>query len=533
MDPNRQAQRESERRPPGGSGVVERLFVYWLISTAGLALLSIVTIVFVAGALQRQSHMLRLLADRVTALEAPPAQPPPAPPSAPAEREAARRGPVAQPAPPPAVAEVPRQAAEPVAEAEAPAAAPPRLDEPRALAQLGSLVRPPGRSTADVSDAAALGTLLDAARGQPASAEWSTAARLRLAVAARLIGRDSDGEYYARTLAPGGEERRLYDEVVARVTFERGRVREALPLLERVTVGDGAAPDLLVLRAAAQLELGDGAAAESTIERVSQPARLAPRDRLRLARLGLALERADVLAAVLPLLSDVPAELEAERDFLRSAGLVLDGRSVEGLAALDFLVAHESDWARTVRAAAGPPQRPSRYELEVWRGVALVAGNQLSDAREILLTAAQVEPSRADAYLALGRLEAAAGQFERAAAYLRNAIAAAPRSAGALEALAAVDLNLGNVGSALESATQAIALRPRSASVRFLRALAHAKLGQREAVELDLRAAFQLDRGYLDEARRADVIGRLFTPEELEALAGSPASAATAPGNPR
>jgi tetratricopeptide (TPR) repeat protein len=118
-----------------------------------------------------------------------------------------------------------------------------------------------------------------------------------------------------------------------------------------------------------------------------------------------------------------------------------------------------------------------------------------------------------------------------AAEYFKNALASSARMAPAWEALAAVELNAGHVDAALQDVGKALEINARRASAHFLAALAHAKVGQREPAAGELRAAFELDPGYVEEARQSDVITRLFTPSDLEALGSAPATQESPPGS--
>ena len=145
--------------------------------------------------------------------------------------------------------------------------------------------------------------------------------------------------------------------------------------------------------------------------------------------------------------------------------------------------------------------------------------NQLEAARKALDEAARLDPGRPEAYYRRGILEAWDGKSEVAAGYLKNALASSARMAPAWEALASLELDADKVDAALEHLGQAIEIDPYRASAYYLSAIAHAKLSQAEQAADDLRKAFQLDPGYLEEAKQIEVFQRLFAPGVLERLA--------------
>ena len=224
---------------------------------------------------------------------------------------------------------------------------------------------------------------------------------------------------------------------------------------------------------------------------------------------------------MLGLLDAVPEPLTAERNFMEAISLARRDRTVEALAVLDYLAAEAPPPADARRP--WPVPHPDAYELTVWRGVTLMYAGQMDSAREALDAAAQRDPGRPEAYYFRGMLEANAGRPDVARNYLKNALAGAARLAPAWEALATLDLDADKVEIALQSLARAVEINPRRATAHFLRAIAHAKLSQAEPAAAALRVAFQLDPTLLSEAQQADVLKRLFTPAQLDALAAEAA----------
>ncbi len=535
----------NRNRPQPRRDVLERLYVYWLVSTVLLILVAIVFAVFARGALTRQAAAMDKLAGRVAALEgtvqrlqaATSRQNEPSPI---AERSP---GPVAAPKP-----AQPAQPPSPEAEAQPPSGAAsggqpattPATAESAIRARLDEVVAPGPVAPADVVDPQGAAALLESALQQVGRARWSGQTWSRLAVVARLLGRDTAAEAFARRASAGGEPLIEYNEVSARSLLARGRPNDALPLIEKLVEQTAASPTSQVLLAAALLATDDPAGADETAATVEGVDDLGPRDKLMLARVLFALEHWQRLQAVLAALEDVPDDSAAEHDFLQAVSLARGGRTVEALAILDYLVAHPPQTARGDDAPPSwPTPGPDRYEIEVWRGVTLMYAPQQEAARAVLTEAAQLDPTRSDAYYYRGMLEIRAGQNDQARTYLESALANSARLARAWEALAYLDIGAGNVDRALEHLAKAIEIDSRRASAHFLTAIARAKISQRELAGVALRAAFRLDESYLAEAKQADVLLRLFTPGELDALAGqsppeeAPTTQVTAPTEPQ
>ncbi len=519
-----------DRRAPDA---VERLYVYWLVSTVLLALVAIVAVLFTRGALRQQAREVADLEQRLAALEAAPspaertAPPPPlvqpAPATAPAPADVRTPG---APTPPPTPA-TKATAVPPVTTAPA-IPVPPEAEIAANLNRvLNSTEEPP-----QVTDPAAAGRLVAEALNQIGRAQWSGATWARLAVVARLIGHNSAAEAFAKRAAEAGDPLVAYTEVSLRVALAQAAPQQAFPLAERFLQLTRGAPLSRVLLAAAMLASDEPANADEVLETVSDASALSPPDRLLLARLLMALEHWDRMAAVLAEAGRVPPELTAEHNFLQAVSLAQAGRTVEALAIFEYLAGHlppeETGDRAATRPAGGEPRirltaaAPDRYEIEVWRGVTLGLAKQTEAARQVLEAAAQLDSVRPDASYYLGILEAQAGRPSVATSYLLNALASAARMAPAWEALAALELNAGHVEKSLEYVNKALEINERRASANFLAAIAYAKLGEREPAATALRAAVRLEPRLLEEAKQTEVLLRLFDPAEIESLAGEP-----------
>jgi tetratricopeptide (TPR) repeat protein len=277
-----------------------------------------------------------------------------------------------------------------------------------------------------------------------------------------------------------------------------------------------------------QLALGNPAAADDVLSAIDDSASLSDRDRLALGHAWLELQRwARLFAVVAEIPEELPVDLQAERSFLQAvAAIQQDQRLPEALAALDYL----SDPAtRRPPASAlasldtiGGPLLPSACEIATWRGVALMRGGQLDAARDALDEAIALQADRPEAYYWRGLLAERAGQRDIADMYLRNALATDARYAPAWEALGSLALNRGDLAAALQDLDNAVAANQRSATAHFLIAIVHAKASRRDQAAAALRAAFALDPTYLEVASQTDVLARLFTPQDLLALAAPP-----------
>ncbi len=507
-------------RPRRSPDAIERLYAYWLVSTAALLLILIGNVIVTRGALRRQAERLDALTARLAALEHRPAASPevlaPVPPDSletppPAPSPVSDRRPEATRA----VAEAP--VSRPGGALEPPAAVVPSEEALRA--ELDALLGEEPGLVDELADAGAAERLIELASQHLGQTDWTPVTWVRLGILARLVGRDAAADLFARQAPDGGVWRTHYAEITATLLLDRGRPADALPFIDELARRHAPATVTGLLRARAALAADDLAAADRVLAAMPPAVGLGPTDRLRLARLNLRLERWGRLGETIATVTDVPEEWSREHAFLTAAAWARTGRCVEALAVLDWLAAGPAPATTPVATA---PQ-PSRYEIEVWRGVTLMLAGQSDAARQALRDAAELDPARADALYYLGVLEARLGRVELAIMHLKNALAASARLAPAWEALAGVELDAGRVDDALDHVRQAVRINPRRGSAQFLLALACAKVAQAPPAEEALRRAFQLDPQYLDVARQTEVLTRLFPLDVLERLAADAA----------
>ncbi len=505
--------------PRSLSQTVERLYVYWTISTVLLLMLSIVPIILLRAAQLRQTRQAqehaaalagrvedleRRLAeqsDEIAALRRPAAQRPAGPtpatrPAAPATRPAA---PTSAPTPP-----------------QAPPAATvaTRLEQALRLDNVYDFV---------LADRAQADALLRDALSQIAAARWDAATWGRLAIVARLLDNDAAADSFLRR-ADGWAQRSDYDELAARMFLARGRVADALAATARLTERPHASATARALAAAANAAADQPARTGELLDSIARVESLPARDKLVLGRVCVSLQRWDRLHELMQSVQTVPTGMEAERDFLRAAAMIHRGESPAALAMLDYLSA-----AAPPVVSPGRPDwqipRPDRYDIDVWRGVALLSTGQWESGRAALQSAAERNAARPDAHYWRGVLEMRAGRSDDAAVFLQNALATSARLAPAWELLGVIALNGGDAAAAADSLARAVEIDPTRAAAQLLYGLASAKLERREAAEQAVRAALSRDPALLDEALQSEALVDLVGEAAIREMAGQPASA--------
>jgi tetratricopeptide (TPR) repeat protein len=389
------------------------------------------------------------------------------------------------------------------------------------MAQLARLLVPGDVLPLQLTDAQAGRQLVATAREQVSHANWSGPTWARLAALARLVGQAGPADVFAREAHARGAPLTAYAEITARQLLAADRAEEAAPHAGYLLEQTGGAPPAALLLARALLALGNDTEAAELLGYIDDSALLRPRERLELARAHLRLHNWPAMAAALDGLEHVPTGLDPERSFLHAVVLTqLGERLPEALAILDF----HADPA-TVDAAVktdeghqlAPPQ-PDSYEVATWRGVTLMRGRQLEAARQAFDAAIATDPDRPEACYWRAVLELNDGQIEAAKAHLHRALAIASRHAPAWETLGGVALTSGDLDAAREYAERSLAINGRRPSAHFLLALIHGTAFRRDEAAAALQRTFALDPAYLEEAAQADVLRRLFTPEELAEL---------------
>jgi len=491
-------------RPSRGSSsvTVEHLYVLWVVSSLLLVLLAVVIALFSRGQFRRhaerisqQSQAIDELRDdlsvtrqelmnlRATLLGA-----------APAFRTA------------PASVQQPGQPARPVQDRpRPPGLGPPTTSAPAedvVDALLQRALRPGEDVPYELADPAAAEEALLKGLGVGDPAVWSGETWARLAAVACLLDRDELAGIFAASARAANEFPQAYYEISARKLLAQGRATEAIVFLRLLAAGRPDDPSGVLLLAEAYRLNEDLAAADVALEGLDNVEGLSLADQLRLGRLFVALERWDRLDTLLASLGEVSERAMPELNFLRATLAIQRGQLPEALAILDNLLA----------------EQPDDYELRTWRGVTLLFAGQFQAAREALAHA-QEQPDRPEAWYWSGMVELQAGNTEEAIAFLEHALAASHAFAPAWEALGTIALNEGDVSTALRNLTNAVNVNPRRAPAHFLLAIVHAKASRPRETADALRTAFRLERSFLDVAKQTEVISRMFSEDELDALA--------------
>lgn len=496
-------------RPPRDA--TERLFVLWFVSTLCLVLLAAVLTVLGGGRLHGQAQAIQALAERVEALErARTAEEAPRTPVSRPQDTAPAGGSRRRDAEPPAgsgPATRPASRSSAVSQPSAPAHDI-RSDEGLA-AMLERVLRSAEPGPYALAERAAAARLLGEALQHLETASWGGATLARLAALARLLDEEAQAEALAARAVALGTQPLEYLEIAARALLARGRIAEARVAAQRfVQAGGGATAQLLLAEAWLTPPAPNAMAAGELLAAITDVRPLAAADRLRLGRLAVRVERWELVSAVIASSQSVPPELAGERDLLRAVLLVREGRLVEALGILDYLA----------------DQRAEDYDVLTWRGAALVKARSYEEARKALAHAERY-PQRPEAWYWRAMIELRSGHADAAARLLEAALTASPQYAPAWEALASLALERRDLATAVQNLTLAIQANPRRSTARLLLAIAHAKASRRDEAGQALREALHLDPALLETARQAEVIARLFEPEELEQMAAEVAAA--------
>ncbi|MBK8913073.1 MAG: tetratricopeptide repeat protein [Phycisphaerales bacterium] len=545
-------------QPARSPDAVERLYVYTLV-VALLLVLLVVLLAFIArGQFVQQRDALERLTQRVHELEAARDQAGASGPSGarpPATRPAATRpasGAGANAAPPTATqppvnagAAAPRTSPSGAEGANRNASAPPAASTP--VSSNTNAAQPAGQTADEAPGDAAVAALLDrlmvsdgdawtvrdsdAGRRELArlrafsrDASWSGANYARLALLARLLGSELDASLLlTRALERGDAAPDFFDHLV-RTQVAAGAVGEALAAAERFADVSDDSPLAMLLLAEIFLAQENVAAAADVAPAPADAQRFSIGQRLRLGRAYVLTGRMPALAALVNQIDRAPPAhppLAVQRDFLLGVALLHNERAGEALALLDG-------------AAAA---RPGDCLIQAYRGVALLRTRQVAAAREALAQLTEAQPGCPHGWYWKGVLEAGQGRNDDAAAAFDAALAASARFAPAWEARGSLALGRGELMAALEGLARAAELEPRRATAHFLIAIAHAKASRPEQAAAALRVLFAIDPSYVDRALQADVIRKMFGPDELAALrdgpppepAGEPPATSTAP----
>lgn len=486
---------------------VSRLYVFWIVSTAMLLLVLLLVIFLLRGELTRQNLAIRGMSDRINQAENQIRQ-------LESGGSAARSGsPAVSPGSTGADALRPgASTTRPTSAATQPAAAAPHgggSDEAALERELARLLRLGERGRPELSDPAAAAELLDRIERESSIDRYRAPTLARLALLALLTDRSSIAADLARRAESAGQPPLDYWVESVRLALDRGNNAEARGVSERAYERNPHVECRIVYAAALAAD-GELLLAAQVAETVRDWAALSSDACARLAGVFIELEWWDALEQLMPRVQRLPSSLEPERERIRAVSLVQRGSLTEAIALFEFVL------------QKSPEDRFSQR----WRAIALLRAGQPESARRALLGLAESDPADTQSRYWLGVLAQRAGNVEEARAYWQNCIDLSPRDAAAWEGLGLIALNQGELAAGEQLLTTACESDPRRASAFFLLGLCRAKAGQRDAAADAMRTAIALDVRYLEEARAAEAVRRLFEPREIESLRGEPVSQA-------
>jgi tetratricopeptide (TPR) repeat protein len=482
--------------PPNGepsSETLTRLYALWMIGALLLVLLVVVLALLGTGRLRLHAQRISEQTDAIEQLREDLSR---------TRRELAelKAGPPARPQ----TAQEPSPPTTPEAAGELPDTdqTPPTATDQAIAGRLDAALQTDEQMGYELADPEVADQVLQEGLSEVGDATWSGRTWARLAVVARLLDRDGPADTFAHKAIATGEFPRDYYELSVQRMLAQGRATEAIVFAGRLRAERPDNPRAALLLAEAYCLQPDLAAADAVVETLDRGQDLSPSLKLRLGRLLVALERWNRLEALLNSFGEVRPEDLSQLNFLRAVLAIQRNRLAEALAIFDNLLA----------------EHPEDYDIRTWRGVALLAARQFQAARQALAHS-RAFPGRPEAWYWRGMLELRAGNDDEAVTFFEHALAASQRYAPAWEALGTIALNRGDLPTAVQNLQNAVAANPRRASTHFLLSIVHAKTLQPTATADALRTALRLDPSLLEQAQQTEVIGRLFTPEELEALA--------------
>lgn len=358
-----------------------------------------------------------------------------------------------------------------------------------------------------VADPTLADALVARAQREGDAAQWSGATWGRLAVLARVMGRDEAADTFSMRAEKAGVLPRQDLELATRARIAAGQGAEAVALARRLHAAGRPDAEAVLLLAEGQRLLGNQADAFETLSQLRDPSPLALPDKLRLASLLAWLERWSQLDALLRQMGDAPADAMDQINRDRAGVALHQQQSAEALALID----------------AQLEDHPDDYLLRVWRGAALVQAGQWQPARDALAIA-ETKPDRPEAWYWLGVLELRQGDWNAAQALLQKSLTGA-RNAPALEALATIAINRNELENAIQTLNAAIQTNPSRASSHLLLALTQAKAGRKAQAATALSRALSLEPELTESARRMEVLAPLFSMPELRGAVGREPSA--------
>lgn len=479
---------------------IARLYVIWIGSTCLLLLVLLLVIFLLRGELSRQNTSIAALVTRIDALET--------------DLAAARQSPSQRNVGQLPVRDTPRTTTQPAPATKPTAnAAPPSVSPAQALndadvqRELARLLRLGDLGRPEIADrVAALALLARVERAAPPP-QLQAATLSRLALAALLCGQAERAAGYAQQAERAGQAALDYLVESARASLDDGSIAQARAAAARAHELSPSAECAIVF-AAALAENSEFSFAGDVAESVQDWSSLSPDDCVRLANAFVELEWWSELTKLMPRVARLPSRLHVERERLQGIDLVQHGSF--------------ADAATVFESVLG--KRPNDAGAQRWRAISLLRSGQAEAARREFLALAERLPTERPARYWLGVLAQRAGNLDEARAYWQRCVELAAGYAPAWEGLGLLSLNQNDLATATEQLGKAVQADPRRASSQFLLGLCHAKAGRRGPAADALKAAIDRDIAFLDEARSAEAIRRLFEPRELENLRGEPAS---------
>lgn len=498
------AQPTPPEKRPRGADALERLYVYWLLSSI-LFLILILTVSIVLAtrtsrhadqieqARQQSQELQTRLADmenRIAGLKA--------------ALAAARTQPTAAPSPPTihAPTSVP---SEPISKPTVPASTPvPQMTEADLNARLDELLgrSTPGDHPPRDSQAARgfLATALDA-HGDG----WSNHSWLRLTALAAWLG-DPSAELLAAKVTEAAQVESLLAEISCRKLLRTGPAPQALAQAQQLVEKFGGTTSRRLLLAQCAAAIGDPPASADLnrfLDEFGAPGDMSFADAVALGGLLVDQQRWSELAGLVENMPPAPTPSDAlEAETLRVASAIQSGRAAE---------------VRD-RLAALAKRSPGDDRILLWLGVAQFQLREYEAARVTLQFVEDHSLNPADWYWR-AMVEVNGGNAQSAAKYLQRSLSFGGGYAPAWEALGTLAINRGDWTEAQTDLASAIDSNPGRAGAHFLMAIAHAAAGRREDAAKSLNVALLLDHELLGAARRVEAFKRFFDDRELQRLA--------------
>ncbi|TWT42177.1 hypothetical protein RAS1_33070 [Phycisphaerae bacterium RAS1] len=409
---------ETARRQRDG---LERLYLYWLASTALLIVLVAAPALLLRGALSTQAKRIdeigRRLEQRIEGIDARVERQTDESGRAP---ETSRPMEAVRPAPASSPAEEEFEVAGEV------------ISNDAMIALLKRAIGP-GPSPDAVLDEDAANEAISLAEQAGPNAPWARGLWLRLAMLAKLCGLNSTAaEWLPRAghAVPVGFPD--YWLLSARIGLVQGDAEEVYRHTRRVFGFGGPASNCAaVLEAAAAAGEFNYEVARAALRRASPIERCPPEYRLIAARVYLVLEEPQLFRSVLPGAVETPQAWRDEWQFLMAVSLIQDGRLVEGQAALKAL---SGRWAERL-----PESRPRRFrvvsaavqpdasDVSFWRNLARQRGAAQVAATAFAQDMMMFDPSRPAGWCQAATMALRGGDVTRAEHLARCALAAEPK----------------------------------------------------------------------------------------------------------